>query len=730
MADKLINELPESSTFDGFFPFQRTGSNFANKGSFAKFLEYIKSILAITSVADFRGVAYPDGSTSPTVPTTSSSPQIWIGGPGTYTAFDGVEITGAVGFIAGQAGAWAVQNIDIDLSGYATNDELNNYVSKYSFENVSGAIPVSATPLDLGTAQDGFYRTTDFGSDQKGDFTASANYSSYVFTIDPAYIGFIVTGTIQDSGTALAFYYDAEGSFISFEFQGTTAAVNYTNQRLTIPSNATTLKLTFLNAGLLPSVSALKFASDLLTESVGDGRYLGTDAAQASYVPLTLMPSQPSSTKELSFNSPDLSGLTTSGGDTNTEFYVLKAHQIQKAGTILKRVSFKTTGATQITIAVFTINDDGNTISVSRGIAFDSISVASGVNEYLIDSYYILPKGCYLGVLCTNTTLTYKNGAANSSYRIHNGSATGTASAVNIGFNFTTSDSEPVLDPILTQEQAATLYQPLNGINAGDLPIAYPKQVKLQLTSTSKIMLYGDSRSSTDYTWYQSSMQALTGAQVYNGGFSGYTAQQLAMDAQLQRLFNYDPQLIIALIEGNNDGAAGSVGTFGAVNGEPTATETDITQDFNATTYPYFIQAVSHMMRKIKAHYYNIRQRANLTGSETETEKDAKIAAVNNPYIVFCNGWPQQRIDSSNSFSQPANWQRKRNAIVECANRYKIHCIDTMNLVGWDMSLEPYWPGVTDKATNYGIYTMDGLHENQFGAMAHSQIVCGGIGII
>ncbi|MFT4221994.1 SGNH/GDSL hydrolase family protein [Dysgonomonas sp.] len=252
------------------------------------------------------------------------------------------------------------------------------------------------------------------------------------------------------------------------------------------------------------------------------------------------------------------------------------------------------------------------------------------------------------------------------------------------------------------------------------------KQAKLNLTG-GKIILYGDSISSTDYTWYKSAMETLTGANVYNGGFSGYNISQLAKNAQLQRLFNYNPNLIVVLLGGNDTGAVGSVGTFGLIDGEPTVSETDVTTDYNGT---YFIQGVSHIMRKVKSQYYNIRERANLTGSETEAQKEAKIDAVIKPYIVFCTTLPQKRNNDADTFSNPTNWRRKRDAIVECCNKYNVHCIDLYSLLDWDMSLEPFWISPTNKTNNKGIYTMDGIHPNKYGYNQMSSIICGEIGII
>ena len=59
--------------------------------------------------------------------------------------------------------------------------------------------------------------------------------------------------------------------------------------------------------------------------------------------------------------------------------------------------------------------------------------------------------------------------------------------------------------------------------------------------------------------------------------------------------------------------------------GQTIVSETNINLDYSGTK---FIQAISHIIRKLDAYYYNFRSRASLTGSETETEKDNKIEAV------------------------------------------------------------------------------------------------------
>lgn len=268
-----------------------------------------------------------------------------------------------------------------------------------------------------------------------------------------------------------------------------------------------------------------------------------------------------------------------------------------------------------------------------------------------------------------------------------------------------------------------SLQYQINNISKTELTVNR-KQVKLNLTGLN-VFLHGDSISSTDYKWYKEALEALMGANVYNGGFSGRNTAYLASDAALQRMFDFNPHLIISLVGGNDTGQV--VGTFGAIAGEPLVTETDINVDYNGT---YFIQAVSHIIRKVKARYYNIRERANLTGFETPAEMEAKIDAVLKPYFVFCTTLPQKRNDENNAFSNPENWARKRNAVLECCIKYDVHCIDLFNLVGWDMSLEPFWISPTSMTNNRGIYTMDGLHPNKYGYQQMASIVCGELGII
>lgn len=238
---------------------------------------------------------------------------------------------------------------------------------------------------------------------------------------------------------------------------------------------------------------------------------------------------------------------------------------------------------------------------------------------------------------------------------------------------------------------------------------AYKKNFKISLKG-KKILLYGDSISSSSYPWYKSTLEELTGAEVYAGGFPGYTTSRLAKDAQLQLIYDYKPDIILCLVGGNDAGVKGEVGTFGATDEIP-VNETDITQDYSGYA---FIQAVSHIIRKINQHYDMHENTHQLVADSISPEK---------PFLVFCTTLPQKRSNRFNKFSQPDNWLRKRDAVVECCERYKVPCIDFYTLCDGDFSKEPYYTHPTDIHTNRGIYTMDGLHPNERGYKDMARIV-------
>lgn len=217
----------------------------------------------------------------------------------------------------------------------------------------------------------------------------------------------------------------------------------------------------------------------------------------------------------------------------------------------------------------------------------------------------------------------------------------------------------------------------------------------------SRILLAGDSRSSTDYSFYQEILERKTGASVLVAGASGRTAAYNASDEYFSRIAADGHDFSLWLVGGNDDGSAGTVGTFSpdsvlARQGEPAVEETDLTRDYEGET---FIQAVDHIMRKYKSLFY-------------DPEKNASGRV---PRMIFCTDLPQQRDNADSPWSRRENWERKRQAILECCEKNGIPCLDLYTLCGFDMAYEPMYHEPTDTKSDNGIYYMDGLHPNARG---------------
>jgi len=211
-----------------------------------------------------------------------------------------------------------------------------------------------------------------------------------------------------------------------------------------------------------------------------------------------------------------------------------------------------------------------------------------------------------------------------------------------------------------------------------------------------RIFLAGDSRSSTDYTFYKEILEQKTGSVVLVEGASGCTAAYNASDEYFTRVAELEHDFSIWLVGGNDPGEAGTIGTFDpasslADQGEPVVSETDLSQDYSGTV---FIQAVDHMMRKYQSLF---------AGEETA------------PVMIFCTDLPQQRDDENSPWSQQANWERKRLAILECCEKNGVECLDLYTLCNFDMSQEPMFHAPTDTIHDNGVNYMDGLHPNPKG---------------
>jgi len=211
-----------------------------------------------------------------------------------------------------------------------------------------------------------------------------------------------------------------------------------------------------------------------------------------------------------------------------------------------------------------------------------------------------------------------------------------------------------------------------------------------------RVVLAGDSRSSTDYTFYREILERKTGCMVLAEGASGKNAAYNASDGYISRIAEKEHDFSIWLVGGNDTGSAGTVGTFSASSalgrqGEAVVPETDLTEDYQGNC---FIQAIDHMMRKY----------------QRECSENGKT-----PVMIFCTDIPQQRYDQNDPWSLQENWERKRLAILECCEKNQISCLDLYTLCAFDMSREPVYTPPTDLENNRGHYYMDGLHPNEKG---------------
>ena len=214
------------------------------------------------------------------------------------------------------------------------------------------------------------------------------------------------------------------------------------------------------------------------------------------------------------------------------------------------------------------------------------------------------------------------------------------------------------------------------------------------------VFLAGDSRSSTDYTFYGEQLEQKAGVTALVEGASGRTAAYNASDAYFERLAASPHDFSIWLVGGNDDGSPGTVGTFDAdselaCGGEPVVAPTDVSRDYDGEC---FIQAVDHIMRKYMAEFGAMEGPGGLP-----------------PVMIFCTDLPQQREGPVTPWSQRENWERKRLAILECCARNGMTCVDLYALCGFDMSVEPWFVPPTDKVNDRGVYYMDGLHPNARG---------------
>ena len=140
----------------------------------------------------------------------------------------------------------------------------------------------------------------------------------------------------------------------------------------------------------------------------------------------------------------------------------------------------------------------------------------------------------------------------------------------------------------------------------------------------------------------------------------------------------------------------------------------------NADSDEWGIVAAGHDGRD-PAHFYILEDESGVytpdeaakVALQAKATQDRE-ALVEKTLIGLVSDMPQQR-GTDASYGLPANWQRKRQAIIEVAAYRGVLLGDVQGTYPINMALEPSWSAPTDKVTNNGNIYLDGLHENEVG---------------
>nr|WP_320037196.1 DUF2190 family protein [uncultured Bacteroides sp.] len=299
-----------------------------------------------------------------------------------------------------------------------------------------------------------------------------------------------------------------------------------------------------------------------------------------------------------------------------------------------------------------------------------------------------------------------------------------------------------------------------------------------------RIYLFGDSISSTLYSYYKLAFETL-GATCINAGNAGWNIQQMCRKTNLQTVVDWNPDFVICLMGANNDGSQGQIGTFtGNIIGETqisTLPDINIEYSLENECTLNFSQCAAYIGLWLQANLMNFRNGLfkaqvwdgfDVSGEDftnlntdvhniiyptigvtteeecktwlsnnsngtyriivvdengrylTEDEKYAILASVIHPVTLFCTTLPENRtVDDQ--------WKNKRKSdgIREVAHFLNIPLIDLACMCGTAMMHEGIFVNrirLSDQGGiqyNFGTYFHDGLHPNKIMFERLSKIV-------
>lgn len=332
---------------------------------------------------------------------------------------------------------------------------------------------------------------------------------------------------------------------------------------------------------------------------------------------------------------------------------------------------------------VFEQYDATQKTKVKLSNIFD-FNLKKGNNRILVDA--IIPKKVRFGITGENNSVKYGN--------IGNGSIHWTTTSVD---NWNTIGQTGVINI---------------GGNTGDFSVSLSGTKQTQLIKNLKgktILLFGDSRSSSDYTWYKDLLEEKTGATVLNNGKSGATPKSMIDSGYLDEMLDIPHDICIMFLCGNISGYKGTVGTFsyGSILntlGEDVVSRWNGSDPFDTSVSNKPIQQIDYIVQRYNNKFFSDRSHK----------------------LYLLTDIPSKRGDEQHNYRIVCNYG-KSEMIKEVCVQNSVPYIDSMAKCRFNEDYEPSYTPPTDLLTNNGVYYMDGLHLNEYGNDVLTDVICHGL---
>lgn len=349
----------------------------------------------------------------------------------------------------------------------------------------------------------------------------------------------------------------------------------------------------------------------------------------------------------------------------------------------LSKVDINVDSDCNFKLYVFEQYDTSQVSKVKLSNIFD-FNLKKGNNHISVNA--VIPRKVRFGITGENNTIKYGN--------IGTGSIHWTVTSIN---NWDAVGQTGVIN---------------TGGNTGDFSISLFGIKQNQIVKNLKgktILLFGDSRSSADYTWYKELLEKKTGATVLNNGSSGATPKSMITTGYLDDMLNVPHDICIMFLCGNISGYKESIGTFSYGSplntwGETVVNRWTSTEEFNVDTYSKPIQHIDYIVQKYNEKFFADRKHK----------------------LYILTDIPSKRKGEQHGYTQVCNYG-KSEMIKEVCRQNNVPYIDTMAKCRFNEDFEPSYTPPTDLTANNGIYYMDGLHLNEYGNDVLTDVIVHGL---